>query len=198
MNSKVLYIDHADSHRICSCLLAGNDWAHQRSGVQVGYARVTSRGPRAYSTGLPNLDIFLFSRRIVVIEPEVVELRMDLDVCFGMAVSAHVLLELTSSSLLSFISLSRAVQLEKEVAEKEYLCKRIMEEMKYFKVLLSFSLSPFLYLNVWPSFILLRWNCNIETCLQMEGKRRRMPERTRVHPLVHVKSLSFYFSAPSL
>ena len=25
-------------------------------------------------------------------------------------------------------------QLEKEVAEKEYLCKRIMEEMKYFKV----------------------------------------------------------------
>ena len=28
----------------------------------------------------------------------------------------------------------RIVQLEKEVAEKEYLCKRIMEEMKYFKM----------------------------------------------------------------
>lgn len=28
----------------------------------------------------------------------------------------------------------RIAQLEKEVAEKEYLCKRIMEEMKYFKV----------------------------------------------------------------
>ena len=71
MNLRVFYIDHADSHRICSCILAGNDRAHQRSGVQVGYARVTSRGPRAYSTGLPNLDIFSFSRRIVVIEPAV-------------------------------------------------------------------------------------------------------------------------------
>mmetsp|Transcript_12262 Transcript_12262/g.29991 ORF Transcript_12262/g.29991 Transcript_12262/m.29991 type:complete len:837 (+) Transcript_12262:41-2551(+) len=30
--------------------------------------------------------------------------------------------------------LERIVQLEKEVAEKEYLCKRIMEEMKYFKM----------------------------------------------------------------
>ena len=28
----------------------------------------------------------------------------------------------------------RIAQLEKEVAEKEYLCKRIMEEMKYFKM----------------------------------------------------------------
>ena len=147
MNLRVFYFDHADSHRICSCLLAGNDRAHQRSGVQVGYARVTSRGPRAYSTGLPNSDIFSFSRRIFVIEPEVLELRMDLDVCFGMVVSAHVQLELTSSSLLSFISLPRVVQLEKEVAEKEYLCKRIMEEMKYFKVFLFFSLFPFLYLN---------------------------------------------------
>lgn len=30
--------------------------------------------------------------------------------------------------------LERVAQLEKEVAEKEYLCKRIMEEMKYFKM----------------------------------------------------------------
>jgi hypothetical protein len=32
----------------------------------------------------------------------------------------------------------------------------------------------------------------------MEGKRRRMPERTLVHPLVHVKSHFVHFSAPSL
>eukprot|EP00960_Hanusia_phi_P032364 749816-Hanusia_phi.AAC.4 len=31
----------------------------------------------------------------------------------------------------------KIVQLEKEVAEKEYLCKRIMEEMKYFKRVLG-------------------------------------------------------------
>lgn len=35
----------------------------------------------------------------------------------------------------------RIAQLEKEVAEKEYLCKRIMEEMKYFKVLSCSSFS---------------------------------------------------------
>ena len=48
-------------------------------------------------------------------------------------------------------------QLEKEVAEKEYLCKRIMEEMKYFKV--TVFLPPVLSSHLDLSF---RWNCRTE------------------------------------
>ena len=44
----------------------------------------------------------------------------------------------------------RIAQLEKEVAEKEYLCKRIMEEMKYFKVKRSCPLSLSLSLGSTP------------------------------------------------